>query len=121
MKISLKIALALLGVFIISNSIAQDTSNCGFPMMSWSSKSPTDWVTIQNGNGAAIMVMITVSGSVADHTPGINVRNCGKTTYLTPGSTAICLTNDDKNPIAFSSESALQNVIVSGTYQIKPY
>lgn len=74
----------------------------------------SDVITIQNGNGANIQVIITVDkiGS------GINVKNCGTTTYIEAGSTAICTTSDSVNPVNFTASDP--NKIASGTYQIKP-
>lgn len=74
----------------------------------------SDVITIQNGNGANIQVIITVDKTGS----GITVKNCGTTTKIEAGSTAICTTSDSVNPINFTASDP--NRIASGTYQIKP-
>lgn len=84
-----------------------------FPLIQWTA-SKSEPVKIENGNGANLMIQITVSGT--DNSPGIIVQNCGKTTYVKAGSSAICTSNDANNPVMFASDSALEPAM--GTYQI---
>lgn len=84
-----------------------------FSPTSWSSKSTDDTVTIQNGNAVPIIVEITVNGGGA----GINLQNCGNTSHVNAGSSAICSNSDSTSPINFSSDTTDKKT--SGTYLIK--
>jgi hypothetical protein len=87
-----------------------------FPETGWISKSSTDPITIQNAQGLPIVIVIKVTG-IGSTVPGINVKNCGSTTHVDPGSSAICTTNASANPVTISSDSSARPA--SGTYQIK--
>lgn len=87
-----------------------------FPPVNWVSNGSSDEVTIQNGNGAHLIIQINVIGNQDARAPGIDIKNCGKTTHVKAGSSAICTTSDAVDPVTFSSES---NDTATGTYQIK--
>lgn len=87
-----------------------------FPAISWMSKSSSDTVTVQNGNGTPILIVITMVKSGETDTSAINVKNCGTTNRLAAGSSVICSNSDANNPVSFSSDSAST---ATGTYQIK--
>lgn len=87
-----------------------------FPIVTWISKSSTDPVTIQNGAGTPIIIMINVFGG-GSNAPGVNVSNCGTTTTIKAGSSTVCETNDSANPVTLSSDSSVSPA--KGTYQIK--
>ena len=86
-------------------------------IISWISKDQTDEVTINNGTATPINITITVAGDPVNKLPGIHVKNCGKTTHVDAGSSAICGSSDPNNPVSFSAEDTKG---ASGTYQIKP-
>lgn len=83
------------------------------PIVNWVSH-PGEEIKIENGNGAKIMIQITVTGSA--NAPGVNVTHCGQTTSIKSGSSAICTTNDSANPVTFVSDSTTESAM--GTYQI---
>jgi hypothetical protein len=85
----------------------------------WTSKNSTDEVTINNGNGNRLTITINVDKNLNITSPtGVNVKNCGNTSHIDAGSTAICTTIDASNPVSFSSDSPTNKV--SGTYILKP-
>lgn len=86
--------------------------------ISWVSKDTTDVVTINNGTGSPINVTITVMSDTAKKLSGINIVNCGQTTHVDAGSSAICGSSDSNNPVKFNSDSPTDPA--SGTYEIKP-
>lgn len=87
-----------------------------FPPITWSSKGGNDTVTVQNGTGANMTVMINVIDDGTTDAAGINIKNCGKTTHVDPGSSVVCVTSDPNNPISFTSDKPSTAL---GTYQIK--
>ncbi len=105
--------------FISGTSYAQPTPAAAektcFPAINWVSKSSNDIVTIQNGNSTSILIVVTVNKTTS--TAGLNVNNCGSTTHIDSGSSAVCYSSDATNPVSFKSDSATTSV--SGTYQIK--
>lgn len=95
-----------------SNAAADQT----FPPVKWISKNSRDQVNVHNGSGLPLIVVVQVNDS--DFNPaGVNIKNCGTTTYIEPGSVAVCATKDPSNPVTISSDSG--NNPASGTYQIK--
>ena len=91
-------------------------TNPTFLQTKWISKNSNDPVTIQNGAGISLVISITVNPgpSVA---AGVNVKNCGTTTYIAAGSATVCSTNDPNNPVTLTSDSA--TTPATGTYQLK--
>lgn len=89
------------------------------PVVTWTSKNTTDEVTINNGNGNTLTITINVDKVANPASPpaGVNVKNCGSTTHIDPGSSGICTSSDASNPVSFSSDSPTYKA--SGTYQIK--
>lgn len=72
-----------------------------------------DTVTIQSGSGIHTEVQISV-----DHnSTGANLTNCGGTTHLSPGSSAICVTDSPTKPITIASDNLSRPAV--GTYQIR--
>lgn len=96
------------------------TAPQSFPPVAWTSKDPRDTVTIENGNNASIMINITVprsTGAASSVERGINISNCGKTTFVKEGSSAICYNQNGSAPVNFSSDSMNP---ISGTYVVTP-
>lgn len=92
-----------------------------FALINWISKNSTDEVVVQNGNGAPLVVQINVINnqdpdSPGFDAPGINIKNCGSTTHVRAGNSAICTTSDATHPVTFTSDSSDPAM---GTYQIK--
>lgn len=86
------------------------------PVVSWISKTAGDMVTIENGTGATLNIVISVTTDPLSEDPaGINLKNCGGTTHIGPGSSAVCITSDIDHPISFSSDKTTP---ATGTYQI---
>jgi len=86
--------------------------------ISWISKNSTDEVTINNGNANKLTITINADkSSNTANTAGVNIKNCGNTTHIDAGSSAVCTTNDASNPVSFSSDSQIYKA--SGTYVIK--
>lgn len=84
----------------------------------WTSKNTTDEVTINNGNGNKLSITINVDKNLNDtNTAGVSVKNCGNTTHIDAGSSAICTSSDASSPVSFSSDSPTSQA--SGTYTIK--
>lgn len=84
-------------------------------VIKWSSQSPADIVSFQNGTGAALVIQIMV-----DNNPtrtGINLTNCGTTSHVDAGSTVVCVTRDARSPVSFVTDNATQPV--SGTYIVQ--
>lgn len=92
----------------------ETTGKTSFAMTNWLSKNLTDPVSIQNGTGFPLIISITVDKNSA----AVNVKNCGTTTHINPGSSTICMTSDARNPVTMISESG--TTPASGTYQINP-
>jgi hypothetical protein len=107
------LALPLLTYGQIMETTADKTT---FPVTEWISKDATDPVTIQNGAGTPILIVIHVTSPGANG-PGVNVKNCGTTTTIKAGSTTICDTSDAANPVTLTSDSS--SLSATGTYQIK--
>lgn len=82
-------------------------------VISWISKNGDEPISIQNGNNIPLILKIVVSPGGA----GINVKNCGTTVHINPGSSAICKTNEAINPVTFSSDQNTQ--AATGTYTIQ--
>lgn len=88
------------------------------PPTPWVSKNSTDEVTINNGNGNKLTITINVDKNAnATNPAGVNIKNCGDTTHIDAGSSAVCTTSDSGNPVTFSSDSP--TVKVTGNYIIK--
>lgn len=114
-RIMHKFIIFVIACLFVTMGYAQDSSdNSTFPQTTWQSKDANDVVTIQNGAGLNIVILITVNKG----TSSVNVKNCGTVTKIEAGSSAVCTTNDDSNPVALSSDNAAQPA--GGTYQIKP-
>lgn len=92
------------------------TSGAESPLVTWMSKGTSDVVTIQNGSGLPLMIQINVNGPVPT-AGGITIKNCGTTTSIKAGGSAICQSSDAENPVSFSSDSP--STPASGTYQVK--
>lgn len=84
------------------------------PVTPWVSNTSTEKVTIDNGTGAKLSIMISVDRRSED-SPGINVDNCGKTTHIDAGSSGICVTVDPRHPVTFTSDNDRP---ATGSYQI---
>src|SRR5262245_39543111 len=88
------------------------------PPTTWTSKDSTEEVTINNGSGSLLTITINVDKNINELNPaGINIINCGNTTHVDAGSTAICTTSDSTNPVIFSSDNPTKGT--SGTYTVK--
>lgn len=95
-----------------------------FPPVRWLSKGTFDMVKIDNPNNQALIIqiavdkIITVEGAAKDTvSAGINLKNCGNTTHLDPGSSVICNTSDSVNPVQFGSDS--EQKLATGSYQVQ--
>lgn len=119
MKKLITVFLTVLAILpIITFAQPNVTESATFPIVNWTSKNTNDPVSIQNGAGTPILIQINVSGAQANaNGHGVSVRNCGTTTHINAGSSTICETNDNKNPVTLTSDD--NNIPVSGTYQIK--
>jgi hypothetical protein len=112
-QIILFIATAVLGTACFAQDASDSSDKTSFPAMAWQSKSSSEPVTIQNGAGLPIVILINLnkdSGSA-------NIKNCGTVTKIEAGNSAICTTNDDSNPVTITSDSSTHSA--SGIYQIK--
>lgn len=113
----MKIIIVILQLLMISTLASAQTAalemKSAFPLIQWTA-SKSEPVKIENGNGTNLTIQITVSGT--ENSPGIILQNCGKTTNIKAGSSAICTTSDANNPVMFASDSALEPAM--GTYQI---
>lgn len=105
----------LAALLFISPVVAAQADQGSFPLIAWVSKNVNDVVTIQNGSGTQILILISVNGG--ENASGINVANCGLTKHINPGSATVCSTKDAANPVGISSDNS--SVPASGTYQIK--
>lgn len=116
-----KILTTLLMTGLLGNMIAYaqpgPTEKSCFPPINWMSKTPSDIITIQNGNGVPIFIVINVSNSGNSQAAGINVKNCGTTTNVKAGSSIVCNNNDANNPVTFVSDKT--GIPAVGTYQIQ--
>lgn len=81
----------------------------------WISGSANDVISFQNGTGALLVIQITVDNNQGRI--GVNVSNCGTTTHINSGSTAICVTKDASNPVSFVTDNA--NNLTSGVYSVQ--
>ena len=81
----------------------------------WASNGGSDKVTIENGNSANLNIVINVNDDASSDPAGINVINCGDTSHIDAGSSAVCMTSDSKNPVIFNSDKEYP---ATGTYQI---
>lgn len=97
----------------VSTSVTSPTETT--TSVQWVSKDSNDPVTIANGTGLALTIQIMVNAS-PNKVGGIDVKNCGDTSHVDAGSSAICSTNDASNPVSFASESATEPA--SGTYTV---
>lgn len=88
-----------------------------FPTVHWVSKNSSDAVTIQNSNGVSLLIVINVDGVGSTGVPGVNIANCGNTTHINAGSSAICETNDANHPVTLNSDNS--TIAATGNYQIK--
>lgn len=98
------------------NNTSNNPNPSSFQEAHWLSKNSSDPFTIQNGAGIDIVIQINVEGS-GPNAAGVDVKNCGTTTHINAGSSAICSTFDPKYPVTLTSDS--NNTSASGTYQIK--
>jgi hypothetical protein len=83
-----------------------------FPPMNWSAKA--DPIVIENSSGGSITIQISVDGN--ESSPGIKLDNCGETTLIKAGSSAVCTNSDAKNPVSFTSADTSETA--TGTYQV---
>lgn len=92
-----------------------------FAPVNWSSSNPSDIITINNGTGGPIAIFIQVQATDMSGNPvdGIDVKNCGKTTHVNAGSSAICYTMDASNPVSFSADGKPSDKIAYGMYQVE--
>lgn len=95
---------------------ADDADKSSFPPTQWTSKDSDDHITIQNGAGSSILILINVN-SGGPNTPGVNIDNCGTTKHINSGSSTVCETNDAANPVTITSDSPSNSA--SGTYQVR--
>lgn len=93
------------------------TEPSAFPVTNWISKNSSDPVTIQNGAGTPMLIVINVAGGGSTQSPGVNVKNCGSTAHINAGSSTLCETNDPTNPVTLTSDSGANPA--TGTYQLK--
>jgi hypothetical protein len=102
-------------LFCINIGYAQDTSNEKqfFSITNWLSANTNDVITIENGAGLLVIILITVD----KNSSGVAVKNCGTVTKINAGSSALCASSDPANPISLSSDSP--STPAKGTYQIK--
>lgn len=113
-KIALYIGLFFLNISCFADTLPPDSSQKpSFPLTKWISKNPTDFVTIQNGAGLPIIVLISVN----KNSSSVTVANCGTVTKIEAGSSAVCTTNESTKPITMNSDSPSMPAI--GDYQIK--
>lgn len=108
------IVVMITSIFLICLAYAQvqEQSSLTEPQ-NWISKNTNDTVTINNGPSLPVQVTIVVDKPSA----GINLKNCGTTSHVDAGSTALCASQDASNPISFTSDSGDQPA--TGHYQIK--
>ena len=117
----LPLYLLMLNSMLVMNIATADdagsnNTKAGFPSSPWVSTGPDDNVSVQNGAGISIVVLINVDRANAN-SPGATIKNCGTTTHIAAGSSSICTTNDANNPITISSDTSGKRA--SGSYQIK--
>ncbi len=93
------------------------TASEPFPTVNWTSKNAAEEVTIQNGTGASLVIQIKVKSDPTLKLTGVDVKNCGETVHINAGNSAVCTTNDPKNPVTLKSDS--MNAPASGEYQTK--
>lgn len=113
-------------IFLIVLALSLQASygaNQTFRVVNWISKGAFDNVIIENGNSQQLTIQvsvdktITIQGAKKDTvSAGINIKNCGDTTHLDPGSSAICSSTDKQNPVTFSSDN--ESSLATGTYQV---
>jgi len=84
-----------------------------FPLTKWLSKNPNDLVTIQNGAGLSLVILINVD----KNSSSVTIKNCGTVAKIEAGSSAVCTTNDATNPVTINSDSPTLPAV--GEYQIK--
>ena len=113
-KIALSIVFWMLTTSCFADTIPDTDQKQSFPLTKWMSKNPSDLVTIQNGAGLPIIILI----SVDKNSSSITVKNCGTVTKIEAGSSAVCTTNDASNPVTINSDNP--NTPAVGDYQIKP-
>jgi hypothetical protein len=92
-----------------------------FAPVTWVSSTPSDIITINNGIGGPIAIFIQVDARDMMGNPmeGINVKNCGTTSHVNAGSSAICYTTSANNPVSFSADGRSSDKFARGTYQVE--
>ena len=113
-----KIILGIISLILIvapcfADTLPDSSQKPSFPLTKWLSKNPTDSVTIQNGAGLPIIILV----SVDKNSSSVSIKNCGTVTKIEAGSSAVCTTNDATNPVTINSDSP--NTPAIGEYQIK--
>lgn len=99
---------------LFADAPGSSPGNPGSSSINWISRSNEDVITIQNGTSLSLIVTINVAN---DSEAGVNVTNCGTTTHINPGSSAICSTSDAASPVNFVTDG--YNKAAQGTYQIR--
>jgi len=108
------IAVIVTSIFLICLAYAQEQNQPSLTApQKWISKTSNDTVTINNSAGVQLQVTIVVDKPGS----GINLKNCGNTSHVDAGSTAVCLSQDPNNQINFTADSSAQPA--TGHYQMK--
>lgn len=106
--------LACAQVYVNSGG-ASNNSNSNSSAIAWTSAGAGDVVSFQNGTGALLVIQITVDNNATK--TGVNITNCGSTTHINSGSTAICVTKDPSNPVSFVTDNPTNTT--SGVYSVQ--
>lgn len=117
----------LLASLSLSTIAATNTVRSNFAPLNWTSANAKDVITVQNNvPNRVVKLQVFVSQiSVGNNypPPGVNIQNCGSTTHINPGSSAICdltATPENKNPVVtFSSDSEDTLNPANGVYQVQ--
>jgi hypothetical protein len=110
-------AILLISAFLSNHStFAEITINNPTRIVHWITKNSAQPITVQNGTGAYLIVVITVD-DLEPNSPGIHIKNCGTTTHVDSGSSVICATRDSANPVTFVSDTV--NKTASGVYHVE--
>jgi hypothetical protein len=98
-----------------------------YPPVNWVSDGFNDEIIIHNGNADRLIIVIFVDkiplspaiSNTSRTLPGINVRNCGRTSHVDAGSSVTCRTSDPLNPVIFHSDTSGGRA--TGTYLIERF
>lgn len=117
--------LGFLCLLLIGTTFAnQDKKSMGFMPLFWSSTHSKDVVNIQGGSGFGTYYLVQIyvnnmyNGST-NHLAGINIKNCGNVSHVSPGSTAVCTLSYTNPTISFSSDD--DHAPAYGLYQISDH